>query len=72
MIEHDQKSDAGKLALSCLRRFDVLGNRSLEGTSEFADGMSANRPPYNHQGTIVVAGVWLAFYLIVAIHQFAV
>jgi hypothetical protein len=27
-------------------------------------------PPYNHSGTVVVASVWLAFYVIVAIHNF--
>ena len=27
-------------------------------------------PPYNHRGTIVVASVWLAFYVIAAIRHF--
>jgi hypothetical protein len=27
-------------------------------------------PPYNHRGTVVVASVWLAFYVIAAIHHF--
>jgi hypothetical protein len=27
-------------------------------------------PPYNHRGTVVVASVWLAFYVIAAIHEF--
>jgi hypothetical protein len=27
-------------------------------------------PSYDHRGTIVVAGVWLAFYVIAAIHHF--
>jgi hypothetical protein len=26
-------------------------------------------PPYNHRGTIVVATIWFAFYVIVAIHH---
>lgn len=26
--------------------------------------------PYNHRGTVVVAGGWLAFYVIAAIHHF--
>jgi hypothetical protein len=25
--------------------------------------------PYNHSGTVVVAGAWLAFYVVAAIHQ---
>jgi hypothetical protein len=27
-------------------------------------------PPHNHRGTVVVASVWLAFYVIAAIHHF--
>ena len=27
-------------------------------------------PPYDHRGTIIVAGAWLAFYVITAIHHF--
>jgi hypothetical protein len=27
-------------------------------------------PSYDHRGTVIVAGAWLAFYLITAIHQF--
>jgi hypothetical protein len=27
-------------------------------------------PPYNHRGTVVVASVWLAFYVIAALHNF--
>jgi hypothetical protein len=27
-------------------------------------------PPYNHRGIIVVASVWLAFYVILTIHHF--
>jgi hypothetical protein len=26
-------------------------------------------PPYNHRGTMVVATIWFAFYVIVAIHH---
>jgi len=27
-------------------------------------------PPCDHRGTIIVAGAWLAFYVITAIHHF--
>lgn len=27
-------------------------------------------PPYNHEGTVIAANAWLAFYLIIAIHHF--
>jgi hypothetical protein len=34
-------------------------NRSRDGSA-----------PYNHRGTVVVAGAWLAFYIAAAIHPF--
>ena len=42
---------------------------SEEETSKSARDTS-NRLPDNHRGTIVVAGIWLAFYLFAAIHHF--
>jgi len=29
-------------------------------------------PPYNHNGTVVVASAWLAFYVIAAIHKWII
>ena len=32
-------------------------------------GLDADAPAYNHRGTVVVAGLWLAFYVSIVIHQ---
>ena len=32
-------------------------------------GVDADDPAYNHRGTVVVAGLWLAFYVSIVIHQ---
>jgi hypothetical protein len=41
-----------------------------EKTSEPVRDMSANRLPYDHRGIVVVASIWLAFYLLAGIHHF--
>ena len=52
----------------------TLSNESRRDLSSDAHeingpGLDADDPAYNHRGTVVVAGLWLAFYVSVVIHQ---
>ena len=51
------------VARSVQDRCDVSGSDKREIVRDAS-------PPYNHRGTVVVASVWLAFYVIAAIHEF--
>jgi hypothetical protein len=45
--------------------------RDLSADAHEIDGPGSDpdAPAYNHRGTVVVAGLWLAFYVSIVIHQ---
>jgi hypothetical protein len=45
--------------------------RDLSADAHAIDGPGSDpdAPAYNHRGTVVVAGPWLAFYVSIVIHQ---
>ena len=49
---------------------EISALHSQKETSEPARDKSADRLPYNHRAIIVVASIWLAFYLFAALHHF--
>lgn len=64
-IQMDRNRDGGDE----LRRNQSRCQRDLIAFDKPRTGQD-RIPPYDHRGTIIVAGVWLAFYLITAIHHF--
>ena len=47
------------------------GRRDLSSDAHEIDGPGSDpdAPAYNHRGTVVVASLWLAFYVSIVIHQ---
>jgi hypothetical protein len=45
--------------------------RDLSSDAHEIDGPESDpdAPAYNHRGTVIVAGLWLAFYVSIVIHQ---
>lgn len=65
-IMSDQTSNAGAPTFGCSRIFEAPKERPPHSSSS----KIANLLPYNQQGAMAVAGVWLTFYLIAAVHYF--
>lgn len=68
LVLEGQASDAATPALADSRMSDASAECQFTFRSRTFDP-SADCLQYNHQGTIVVASLWLAFYLIAVILQ---